>query len=92
MAEAHDKIELSPEALRQAGVDPDSLPRAGQHSSDGAGGRPWISVYFECCRVYSRVYRNACGTAYVGWCPRCAGKVTVSIGSDGSSCRVFRAG
>ena len=54
-------------------------------------GTPWISVYFECCRTYARVYRNKGGTAYVGWCPKCARKVTVQIGPDGTTTRFFRA-
>jgi hypothetical protein len=53
--------------------------------------RPWISIYFECCRVYCRVYRNAAGDAYVGWCPKCAGKATVLISADGGETRFFRA-
>jgi hypothetical protein len=54
-------------------------------------GRPWISIYFACCRVYCRVYRSAAADAYVGWCPRCAGQAVVRISPDGTTTRFFRA-
>ena len=82
-----DILDLSEEASRQS--PPDTSAEQAEHSS--MQGRPWISVYFECCNVYARIYRDADGTAYTGWCPRCAGKVTVRIGPDGTSTRMFRA-
>ncbi len=55
------------------------------------GERPWISIYFKCCRVYLRIYRNLAHTAYVGWCPKCTAKVTVRIGPEGKANRFFTA-
>jgi hypothetical protein len=67
----------------------------GDHTSGeerlGPAGRPWIGVHFECCAVYSRIYRTPDATRYEGHCPKCARRVTVGIGPDGVSERIFRA-
>lgn len=55
-------------------------------------GRPWLAVYWRCCTVYSRVYRNARGDAYHGGCPRCGKSIHVGVGPEGSSSRFFEAG
>lgn len=54
-------------------------------------GRTWIGIHFECCGIYSRIYRNKEGTAYKGYCPRCTRPVRVGIGRAGTHHRIFRA-
>jgi hypothetical protein len=53
--------------------------------------RPYISVYFKCCRRYQRIYLNKGGTAFVGWCPKCCGKVEVLVSPDGTTNIFFEA-
>ncbi len=55
----------------------------------GAERRPWVGVRFDCCGVYSRVYRNAEGTAYSGRCPRCTRVVRMKVGPGGTASRFF---
>ena len=52
-------------------------------------GRPYLGVRFECCNVYVRIYLNKAGTAFVGWCPRCAKKVEIRVSENGTKDRFF---
>ena len=53
--------------------------------------RPYIGVYFECCGVYSRIYRQPDSKMYVGRCPRCLRQVQARVGPEGVNARIFRA-
>ncbi len=53
--------------------------------------QPYVGVQFNCCHVYSRVYRNRAATAYVGHCPRCGRGVRLLIGPGGTDERIFQA-
>ncbi len=55
----------------------------------GLAGRPWLGIRFDCCGVYTRVYRNAEGTAYRGACPRCGRAIRLRVGQGGTSARFF---
>jgi hypothetical protein len=71
-----------------SGLQPAESPAEKQQSSPKS--RPWLSVQFDCCSVYQRIYRSADGTCYEGACPRCGGKVRFEVGEGGTSSRFFR--
>lgn len=77
-------------------VDISSLKESESAGSQAeASGSPralrWIGIFFECCSVYSRIYRNREGTAYMGFCPRCQRPAKVKVGAGGTNARLFRA-
>lgn len=59
---------------------------------DETSRKPFVGVHFRCCNVYARIYLNAAGTAFVGWCPRCARKkAEITVSASGSSTPFFSA-
>jgi len=53
--------------------------------------RPYLGVFFKCCHVYTRIYLNAAGTAYVGFCPKCGRKLQINVRKGGSKSRFWTA-
>lgn len=61
---------------------PNSPPRAA---------RPYVGVFFECCGVYARIYRDPAVLEYTGRCPRCLRPLRVRVGRDGVAAQQLRA-
>ncbi len=76
-------------------ADHDQLPEfvLGKGDRSGVLGprRKFLSVWYQCCNVYGRMYRNPEATAYEGCCPKCGAAVHALIGPDGSNRRMFLA-
>ena len=56
---------------------------------DKDNNRPHLGIVFKCCRIYSRIYLNKNGDAFVGWCPKCAAKMEVKVSPIGSTSKFF---
>ncbi|TVQ78618.1 MAG: hypothetical protein EA369_06330 [Bradymonadales bacterium] len=55
-------------------------------------GRPFLGIFFECCQVYQRIYREPDATRYQGHCPRCYRSIRLRVDpTEGSNCRFWRA-
>ena len=53
--------------------------------------RPFVGVHFECCNVYTRIYRDPHQREYVGRCPNCLRQVRLRVGKEGTTARMFHA-
>ncbi len=53
--------------------------------------KAYLGIMFNCCNVYTRIYKNKTGDAYVGRCPKCSRGVRVEIGQGGTNQRIFYA-
>lgn len=90
-----DYLDLSSEPATSASASRVPGP-AGKESipapSTDSAGRRFVGIHFICCDVYSRIYINRAGTAYSGYCPRCAKRIDLKIGPGGTDQRFFTAG
>ena len=75
------------------GISPGSAAGGDRANASGSSltGRPWLSIHWKCCQTYSRVYRNAAGSAYEGRCPKRSSPVSFAVGEGGTSNRFFTA-
>jgi hypothetical protein len=51
--------------------------------------REFLSIYWKCCSVYSRIYKRPDKGVYEGFCPRCRAPLSVPIGEGGTKQRSF---
>ena len=59
------------------------------NNKSGRKKKPFVGVIFKCCHIYSRIYINKQGTAFVGWCPKCGAKMEILISPTGSKSNFF---
>ena len=81
-----------PSDPRDYRVDLSTASPASDSTADSASSvqpRPFLSVMFNCCKVYLRVYRSADGSHYAARCPKCGKSVRFEVGDGGSDSRSF---
>lgn len=81
----HDIVDI--DGLRES----KELPGTADNDNGKGPRRKFLAVWFRCCHVYGRMYRNAQGSRYEGRCPACGAPVHAIIGPGGTSQRTFEA-
>lgn len=69
--------------------DPPDDPGGSRGKDQPQSGRKFLSVYFNCCNTYGRLYPDARRTRYSGRCPKCGAEVQAKIGPGGTDRRIF---
>lgn len=59
------------------------------HPNPAPQHRPYLGVFFECCSVYQRIYRDPSGKSYTGRCPYCLRPIRFTVGENGTTARDF---
>lgn len=79
-----------PSDPRDYKLDLSTSPSVPDAAAAGANqNRPFLSVHFACCGVYTRIYRNPADTEYRGRCPKCGKAVRFVVGDGGTTSRTF---
>jgi len=82
MADRRDIVDIS--ALK-----PGKSPEDARDPGPPRQPRRWLSIWFNCCSVYARIYRDPGAPFYKGQCPRCGARVRARVGPDGTTRRMF---
>lgn len=70
-------------------LDLTDIPSRSPETNSMSAGRPFLSVHFNCCRVYQRVYASPDGKRYEGRCPKCLRTIRFVVGQGGTTDRSF---
>ncbi|HOQ89903.1 MAG TPA: hypothetical protein PLO53_10600 [Candidatus Hydrogenedentes bacterium] len=63
--------------------------RRGIPAGQPTSARPWLGIYFSCCRVYARIFLNPNRDTFTAHCPRCARPLRIRITPDGCTDRFW---
>jgi len=71
--------------------DPQKRKKAGalRKNEQSSAKRPYLGVRFDCCGVYTRLYRPVERPYYYGNCPKCGKSVFIPVAKGGTSSRFF---